>query len=69
MLIAERILVELKKREEEPTYILLDRESFLELKEYLDIPLYNKLTKYLGHFLYTVEVPYKVLKVGYEKFN
>tara|TARA_R110000787_G_scaffold72345_2_gene161358 strand:+ start:2491 stop:2700 length:210 start_codon:yes stop_codon:yes gene_type:complete len=69
MLIAEKILNKLKESREdngEPSYILIDRDSFLELKEYLEIPLYNKLTKYLGYFLYTVEVPYKILKLGYD---
>jgi hypothetical protein len=47
-------------------YILLDRESFLDLKESLGIPMYNQLTKYLGVFLYSLEVPYYLLQPGYE---
>lgn len=65
----EEKIKELLKKDPEIKYILLDRESFLYLKENLNIPMYNQLTKYLGVYLYSIEVPYFLMKEGYENLS
>ena len=57
---------EMLSKDKDIKYLLMDRSSFLLLKESLDIPMYNQFTKYLGVYLYTLEVPYYLLQPGYE---